>query len=638
MSDIQGYASLSSDINKAKRDGTEEKTEGVVSTKLAELTLETSNEDLIKLANEWEKIWKDSPKKVEWEKQIEENEKYWLGKQKSGPTIEGDDRPTVDNLIFESLETYLPQATRRNPEPIVTLDAIELDPQGNENPIHTKYIEKVKRRLADIADKKKMRLKLKKVARHWAIFQMGVAKMGWDLDQDLPTPVIVRPHRIILDPDATIDEDGYTGERIGEYRKLPAQRILDIIGEDAEAEAKKKIVDKVGEKTDTMINFIEWWTPLYMCWKLEDQILLKKKNPHWNYDKTETPQPTDLTSAGVQVDDYGNVTAQEMTTEGINHFPSPRMPYVFLSVFNLGDRPMDNTSLIQQNLSNQDVINKRNRQIDKNADDMNGGIVVSLARSGLTQSQARNVARTLRKGGAVAIPDGTPREAIDRYAAPGLPADIFNQLADTRNRLRDIFGVRGSSMAGIQTEDTVRGKILSRGLDTDRIGGGLTEYLEQFSDDIYNWILQLLYVYDTGFQFVQGAKPPKVVVSVKEGSLLPKDSTSIANQTMELAGMNRISNIDLFKRLEYPNPEELAANVWLEQNAPHLLYQNNQLVQQAIMMQQQAAMQQQQMESAKGERSHQQDIEKEQMRQAGKEEKPGGRSILSSVPQNQAMQ
>ena len=100
--DIKGYASLSADINKTKRDGTEEKTEGVVSAKLPELTLEMENGELIKLTNEWERIWKDSPKKTEWEKQIEENEKYWLGKQNTG-TIDAGDRAVVDNIVFESL-------------------------------------------------------------------------------------------------------------------------------------------------------------------------------------------------------------------------------------------------------------------------------------------------------------------------------------------------------------------------------------------------------------------------------------------------------------------------------------------------------------------------------------------------------
>jgi len=95
-----------------------------------------------------------------------------------------------------------------------------------------------------------------------------------------------------------------------------------------------------------------------------------------------------------------------------------------------------------------------------------------------------------------------------------------------------------------------------------------------------------LYVYDTGFQFVEGAPVPKMVVSVKAGSLLPKDSIAIANQALDLARLGRISNIDLFKRLEYPNPEDMAANIWLEQNAPQIVFKDNQEVQEAMALQQ----------------------------------------------------
>jgi len=108
----------------------------------------------------------------------------------------------------------------------------------------------------------------------------------------------------------------------------------------------------------------------------------------------------------------------------------------------------------------------------------------------------------------------------------------------------------------------------------------------QFADDVYNWFVQLLYVYDSGFQFVGEAEIPKLNISVKEGSLLPKDSISIANQALELASMNKLSNIDLYKRLEYPNPEELAVNVWLETNAPDILYKNNPDVQEVLARQQ----------------------------------------------------
>lgn len=626
--DIRGYASLGSDVNKQKGGEGDEKAQGAVSTKLPELSLDMQDSEIIKLTEKWKKDWEDSPKKQEWEKQIAENEKYWLGKHYDMPKNADGERPTMDNLIFESMETYLPEATRRNPEPIVELDPSEVDESGNtRNPKGTDYVTKVKKKLADVADKNKMRLKLKRVGRFSSIYQLGVGKLGWDLDKDIPTVRIIRPHKIILDPDATIEEDGYTGDRIGEVRKLQASKILSLIEEGGSEDAKKKIQDIAKENLGTQIQFVEWWTPQYFCWTLDKVVLLKRKNPHWNYDGTENQ---------TSVDDYGNETVTEAEKKGLNHFPSPKMPYEFLSVFSIGDRPMDPTSLIHQNLSNQDQINKRNSQIDKNADDMNGGIVVSLARSGLTAPQAKGVTKALRKGGAVVIPDGVPREAIDRYPAPGLPPDVYNDLNDKRNRLRDIFGVRGSSAAGLTSEDTVRGKILNKSSDTDRIGGGISEYLEQFSDGVYNWFVQLLYVYDTGFQFIDGAVPPKVTVSVKEGSLLPKDSTSIANQALDLAKMNRISNIDLYKRLEYPNPEELAANVWLETNAPELLYKENPLVQQAIMMRQQAAqaeaMAKDDAETKKMVMKGEMDMEKELIKEGKK--KGEGRSVLSEVPAN----
>ena len=578
--DLKGYASLSSEVNKQKGEPYPETKEGVVSDKLPELTLTMSDEDIIKLTNKWEAEWKNSAERQEWIKQIEENEKYWMGKHFDNPKADKN-RPMVDNLIFESVETYLPQVTRRNPEALVEIDSSSIEEIPN--PLHEKYIEKVKVRLKDLADKNRIRLKLKKAARHWSIYQLGVAKFGWDLDRDMPIVRIIRPTRIILDPKATIDEDGYTGNRIGEYRKMEANKILFIAEGEISDKAKEKIDELIGKDNEaTEINFIEWWTPQYMCWKLGEDILYKKKNPHWNYDGEEEEKETD---------EYGVETVSKVETKGINHLPIPEMPYKFLSVFNLGDQPMDKTGLIQQNLSNQDIINKRNRQIDKNADRLNGGMVVSLERSGLTQGQAKGVSEALRKGGVVSIPSGSPRDAIDDYSPTPIPADLYNQLSDMRARLRDIFGTSGSTPVGIKEEKTVRGKIMSRGADTDRIGGGVSEYLEQFADDIYNWFVQLLYVYDTGFQFIEGAEPPKINISVKEGSLLPKDSASIANQALELAGMNRISNIDLYKRLEYPNPEELAANVWLEVNAPHLLYKDNPMVQQAIMMQQAQAQQ-----------------------------------------------
>jgi len=639
--DIAGYVSLGSEINKQRSDGTQDSVQGVVSEKLPELTLEMKDEELIKLTEKWEKDWKESPVRSEFEKNGDDNVKYWLGKHFDIPSDpEGAERPMVDNVIFESVETHLSQITRRNPEPLVALHSSELDESGNADEAKMRFVQKVKNFLADVSDENTLRLKLKGAGRHWELYLLGALKFGWDLDKNIPSASVIRPRKLILDKGGSVDEDGYHGKYLGEYRKLEAGRILKIIGEEEDqlgedgsvskrgnSEARKFIKESVKDDLATEIQFIEWWTPEYMCWTLGKHVLWKKRNPHWNYDRVEQVE---------SVDEVGASAIVPQDVAGINHLPVPAIPYRLLSIYNLGEQPVDKTSLVGQNLSNQDRVNKRNKQVDKNADNMNGGIVVSLARSGLTQAQAKGVTSALAKGGAVLIPDGSPREAIDRYASPGLPPDIYNDLLDSRARLRDIFGTRGSSPAGIESEDTVRGKIISRGLDTDRIGGGISEYLEQLADGAYNWFLQLLYVYDDNFQFVGGGRPPRVTISVKEGSLLPKDSMSIANQALELAKLNRISNLDLYKRLEFPNPEEMAANVWLEANAPQLLYKDNPMVQEVIAGQQAAAAEASGLEARKGEEEHERGMEKEVVKGVMRNRPAEPRSLLAEVPQDVA--
>ena len=49
-----------------------------------------------------------------------------------------------------------------------------------------------------------------------------------------------------------------------------------------------------------------------------------------------------------------------------------------------------------------------------------------------------------------------------------------------------------------------------------------------------------------------------------------------------------MSLIDLYKALDYPNPEELAANAWLEVNSPEVLFEKDPRVQKVVQSQQAA--------------------------------------------------
>lgn len=540
-------------------------TEGSISDLTPELQLEMSDEELIELAKQWETKWqKDNLNDLK--PRQDRAESYWLGKPKELMTVNSiedsagaSDKPKSDNLIFEALETFLPMATRQKPEPVVTTD--DDDSQD--------VILELKNALVYQADVQTLKLKLKQVVRNWAIYLVGVMKIGWSEKEDDIVLKVISPNKIIYDPDGSVDSGEYTGRYVGEYKKEPASTLIQRF-----PKKKEYISKKVQGKLATEITYTEWWTEEFEFWKLDDIILYKIKNPHWNYPEA----PKSITEFEEQTkDEYGNPT-EIKRVPGKNHFRYPQIPYIFLSVFNLGNKPYDSTSLIEQNLVQQDIINRRQTQINANVNTINNGWIVSLLAAGLTETEALQVVRALQNGGVAVIPDGIPTNAINKITGNSLPADVFNSLRDARNELRGIFGTTGLTPQGISSEETVRGKIISREGDNSRIGGGISEYLEQFADKVYNWMAQMIFVYydktkmaevvgDTGSLALAKIKQlnKKILISVKEGSMIPKDSLTKANQAIDLFAAGALDLRSLLERLEDPNPEQTYQRVMQEQ-------------------------------------------------------------------------
>lgn len=581
---FDGYYSLSDGINKVGSDPRPETDQGVVSDYLEELKLDMDDEELIALKTKWERNWEPYEKGIL--QQQNENEQYWQGNQYPSQVYRPSERPLTDNLIFEALETFLPLATKNNPEPMVEGDGTD---QGTADAgVMQKY-------LTHLADKLRLKLKIKRVARYWALYLLGVGKVGWSYAENEISFSIPRPQKLILDPNATINDDmEYEGAYIGEIRKDTGQVLLDRFGkkkvsEDANAPQEKGagadeayddgiykfIFDECHEKLGTELAYQEWWTNDYVFWSLKKEVLGKFKNPHWNY-KGEPQTITDSTGQTQQIESVPK-----------NHFKAPKMPYIFLSIFNLGKHPHDDTSLVSQNLSKQDVINKRQRQIDKNVDWMNGGWAVSGERSGLTRDEATSAVDAARKGGGMWVPQGDVNQAIVRLTGTGLPPDVFSNLQDMRTESRNSFGISGTSPQSISTDPTVGGKILVKTADGDRIGGGISEYLEIFASKFFNWGVQMIYVYYTEPHkatlvgntmaqeqvMIDNSISEDLQVSVKQGSLIPKDSLTQMNQTIDLAEAGLTDPLTMFEKMQWTNPQESAGRLMLYKGAPQAYIQ-----------------------------------------------------------------
>lgn len=577
MSTLQeGYYSLGRDLNKVAEPSTTEY------PLLPELELSMDDDELISLKKDWIKQWEPYAKEIE--KKQKDNELYWLGKHF---TVSQEKRPLVDNLIFESLETFLPIATRPKADPVVESNNTEL---GNA------IADKVRKMLIYITDILAFNLKMKQVARYWALYMLGCMKVGWSVKENDITCVAIRPQKLILDPKATIDGCEYLGEYIGEIMEDTASNMILRF-----PKKENLITEKVLGKMGTKIEYYLWSTDEYVFWTMGDEVLDKKKNPHWNYDE-KVP-------AKESVDEFGApMTKPEQLVPGRNHFKQPKKPYVFLSIFNIGLHPHDDTNLIQQNLPLQDLINKRLSQIDKNADNTNGGLAVSG--DAFTEKQANEAANARRKGGAIWVPTGPVGDAVVDLSGKPLPSFVYESLLDYRNELRNIFGTRGSTPQGTQNEQTVRGKLITKGQDADRVGGGVSIYLEQFADSIFNWFVQLMYVYydephvatvlgrERAKEYIELSNQDltvKLLVGVKDGSMIPHDPMQKRNEAVELWGAGALDPITLFDRLEFPNPRESAKLLFQWKADPIALFPDLQAQQQqqAQAQQQQAAMQQQ---------------------------------------------
>ena len=528
----------------------DEQRQGVVSDLLPELTLETDDEQLLRLSDGWMKEWDKFKEKENIDKRQKESEGYWKGDQER-KRMRTDEDIAPDNLIFEAVETFLPIAARANPEPIVS-SSINSEASMAWNNL-------LKEVLVWIADEVRLRLKVKDATRHWALAFIGVVKMGWNLEANLPEPYVIRPQKIVLDPNSTVEQGKYTGAFVGEYKEEQAEKLIARFPDKSDF-----IKGFVEEKLGTVIRYVEWWTPEMVFWTLEKAVLGKSRNPHWDYGEEEVER----------VDDFGQTVKEVLPA--VNHFFAPQMPYTFLSVFNLGKQPIDDTSLIEQNIPQQKLINRLNRQISKNVAQMNGTVIVSS--DSFNKDQAKSLSDAVRDGRPVLVP-GDVNSAYKRDSAPNIPADVFNHRNDTRNELRSIFGVTGATAQGIANEDTVRGKILVREQDATRVGGGISVYIEQMADDIFNWLVQMIYVYfeekdiamilgdEKAVEFMElkavfGNK--RLRVGVKEGSLLPKDSLSQRNEAVELASMGKLSTTELYKRLDFPDPVKAAQELMME--------------------------------------------------------------------------
>ncbi len=534
---IDGVENLiGSDTNKIG--SAEDVHEGVEGDPVDELELDMSDKELLELSREYENKNSLYYGKENIEARQKQNKAYLLGKQKQGNSQGSKTVPS--NLLFEATATFVPQALAKNPEPVVWSDNTQEGKLASND---------IKTMLQFHADVLCLRKKLGVMVWHWGVYFIAVIKHGWNTEINDIISEIRKPANFILDPDGYVDEYGdFRGAFVGERIQSTAQQLIDLY-----PKHKDEISNKVGLKLGTNVVRTEWWNDKY-CFTTFNQVVLDKhKNEFFNYEEGKT-----------------------------NHFALPKMPYTFLSVFSLQEQPYDFTNLIEQNIANQDRINERDKQIEKNLAHGNNSLLMDD--KSFTSETAHQGADAIERGDPILGPKGS----VERLPSNPLPNGVLDSQQIDKDTLRSIYGTQGLSAQQPDENTTARGMILNQSHDSTRIGGGIGDALEQVADNIFNWWLQLYYVFydDKHYAAIMGqasaveyvgltmnGQERKFVVSVSPNSMQPKDEITEMNQAVDLADKGWLDPINLFKKLNYPDPLETAKAVTLFRVNPQLYMQ-----------------------------------------------------------------
>jgi len=530
------------------------------------LSIDKTDEQLLLLRDEFEK--KYSPYEGKLKPRVEKIRESYLGKRAQGQWLVDTELPIAANLQFEAEETFLAAALAKNPEPVVFCDNT---PEGNA------IATSVKTMLQFHADQLVMRRKLALMVRQWSMDLLGVLKPGWNARIDDVAIDNRKVRDYVFDPEGFVDAYGDFSSWFGERIKTSADKLIEQF-----PAHKDYITQQVDGKLGTEVTYTEWWpTDEYCFYTFKEKVLDKSKNPYFKY-----PEPA-VDAMGQPILDP--LTGQQQMTEPRNHFAYPKKPGIFLSVFSLQEQPHDITSLIEQNIPNQNLITKRTEQIDYNISNANNGYAFS--EENFNQETAKQAANARKKGNPILVPAGGPIEkAIFPLPAQDLGASVFNELETNKNNLRTSWGTQGITAQPQDEDQTARGMILNQSHDTSRIGGGIGDAIEQVADNAFNWLVQLYTVFydQEHFAAVMGnAKAVEyvtlsnqdmsrqLIVSVSPDSMKPKDEVTNINLAQALFDKGAIGPKTLLKMVDFPDVDESAADGVLFRLDPMAYFQLN---------------------------------------------------------------
>lgn len=464
--------------------------------------------------------------------------------------------PYKDNRIFTAIETLVSLVSSKPPQPLVV--------QAYDTEASYELSQQLQKTLLAKYEDLYLKREFQMVARHiLAGYRIGVMKYRHDdtvgaLQEDGTrfgdiSIKALRAQRIVIDAGA---QDINDIPLIGEYRASILEDLLDLYPDKRDA-----ILQEAGVSAGTAIPMTKRIGYMEVHFTTKDKatkerieaitwtygkvVLDSTKSPFWNY---ENPQD--------------------------NFLVKPQKPYVLFNFLNLGRWVIDDTSLMDQAQTLQEVHDKRGRQIVENADQGNGGWVFNTM-----MVDAEDAANWVNNPGDKILAKGNVREAAARFPAPDLPDYVLQDKIDARNEIDNIYGTHGAIKGEITNSKTLGQDVMSQRGDSARLNT-LATCIEDGADRLYKAMTQYFKVFynvpqlirfdseldsTSFFSFGSAQIEPGVAVRVKSGSVLPEDPQTKKQDT--LAMLPILDPLNIAKGLGVSDPKQ-----WAKENVMYKLF------------------------------------------------------------------
>ncbi len=510
------------------------------------------------------------------------------------------------NRIFRNTESVINSLIANPPKPIIMPG--KETPQSKELAI---LQEKYFIRRYEVLNVKEV---LRKGLRNLYFSRLIVLKPYWDSNINDFNVRSIDPKKIRVGKYATKEDNSefaieeVTDNLISVLRRFPKKQkeLLEKAGyESGEGDA---IPDRVFVDNPE-ITYQEAWVRDAVIFKYDRIILGKGKNPYWDWDGVmitddeekqlgeadmngrrnllqqarsqqaqRKPQPTPQQGAPpapASPDDNKELpltdfqdTAQIYRAYYFNHFDQPRKPYIFATVFNNENSPIGQTDMITQAAPLQENVDRRKRQIDENADLVNGQIKVDS-----TVMEKSDAQKLRYETGGIIYGKGAVA-GVARETGNSLPAFVYEDMKDSRAEIDNIMAASSAFRGEREGTETKAGRLAL--IDQSYLAlNELVQVVDYVNYELFNWFYQLARVKYTvhhtaksmgkdvamqittliQYDFEDGAE-----IRVISGKTLPEDRQFKYEQAQKDVHEGLLSPVDYFDVAGYESPNEKAKN------------------------------------------------------------------------------